>query len=358
MGSERRPVSSMPKLLPRAYKMEPMAPTGEWSALAHGGRTDCVAERVLCLNLPATLFRENDASLADVLSPLEPLSSPGPPAAALAALRRLAAMLVYPPEACPSGASAKKRRRDPHGDLRNSMGRRTFGSCAEDGTTIVQERFAFLLEEVTDAANTQTVVAVRLWKVAIDSKWRENRAMGLHMLDGLEGAPTTPTELLALYSKVGTSGHTPLIEDAGVWLERHGTADWAARSLLQVDERQCVFSGINMPIHHPLSPELVLSAMRPLAMQAGIPIATPPSPPQSETATYLRWMAAATAAAGSQTDVFERAAKRPSWPQPLRFPAGARVYGLQPLSGAAAAALPAALLARLAAGRLQPPAAV
>ena len=33
----------------------------------------------------------------------------------------------------------------------------------------------------------------------------------------------------------------------------------------------------------------------------------------------------------------------------------ARVYGLQPLSGAAAAALPAALLARLAAGRLQPP---
>jgi hypothetical protein len=203
-------------------------------------------------------------------------------------------------------------------------------------------------------------VAVRLWKVAIDSKWRENRAMGLHMLDGLEGAPTTPTELLALYSKVGTSGHTPLIEDAGVWLERHGTADWAARSLLQVDERQCVFSGGNrmVPMHHPLSPELVLSAARPLALQAGITLATPPSPRQNESTTYLRWMAAATAAAGSQTDVFERAAKRPSWPQPLRFPAGARVYGLQPLSGAAAAALPAALLARLAAGRLRHGAAV
>ena len=111
-----------------------------------------------------------------------------------------------------------------------------------------------------------------------------------------------------------------------------------------------------VPMHHPLSPELVLSAARPLALQAGITLATPPSPRQSESTTYLRWMAAATAAAGSQSDVFERVAKRPSWPQPLRFPAGARVYGLQPLSGAAAAALPAALLARLAAERLQPPA--
>ena len=347
----------MPKLLPRAYKMEPTAPTGEWSAVTHGGRTVCVGERVLCLNLPAALFREHDASLADVLSPLEPLSSPGPPASALVALRRLAAMLVYLPESCPSGASAKKRRRDPHGDLRSSMGRRTFGSCAEDGSTIVQERFVFLLEEVAAASDPQSVVCVRLWKVPIDSTWRENRVMGLHMVDGLEGAPTTPTELLGLYSNVGAGGHAPLLGEAGVWLERHGTADWAARSLLQIDEKQCVFSGNKMvPMHHPLSPELVLSATRPLALQAGTPLATPPSPPQSEAATYLRWMAAATAAAGSQTDVFERAAKRPPWPQPLRFPAGARVYGLQPLSGAAAAALPAALLARLAAGRLQPPA--
>ena len=120
------------------------------------------------------------------------------------------------------------------------------------------------------------------------------------------------------------------------------------RSLLVSREKGvCIHS----PPLHPLSPELVLSAARTSALVAGLALAASTSAAQEDPASYLP----AAAASVSPSDAFDTH-DRPNGPFPLRFPAGTRVWGLQPLSGAAAAALPAALLARLAAGRLQPPA--
>ena len=90
----------------------------------------------------------------------------------------------------------------------------------------------FLLEELRAGADGESAAGVRLWKVVVDGTWLESRAIGLQMLDGHEGAPRTPTELLQLYLTVGGSGRQALIEDVGDWLERFGEHDWATRSLL------------------------------------------------------------------------------------------------------------------------------
>ena len=140
-----------------------------------------------------------------------------------------------------------------------------------------------------------------------------------------------------------------------------GITDNLSRRLRELDNTRSLLHGevhsllvsrekgvcIHSPPLHPLSPELVLSAARTSALVAGLPLAASTSAAQEDPASYLP----AAAASVSPSEAFDTH-DRPNGPFPLRFPAGARVWGLQPLSDVAGAALPAALRARLAAARL------
>ena len=164
----------------RGYTLPPTAPTAEWSALRHGGHSVCVAQSAMCVNIPLDAFREDDKTLASVLSTLGPLCNNHqcrpeevPPQPSLVATRQLANMLLHNHTA--HAAVGVKRKRDKHDFRRNDMARRTFKMlkhdcehvCSRDLLTL--ERCVFLLEELRADAESEAVLAVRLWKVVLDS---------------------------------------------------------------------------------------------------------------------------------------------------------------------------------------------
>ena len=114
---------------------------------------------------------------------------------------------------------------------------------------------------------------------------------------------------------------------------------------------------------HPLSPELLLSPTRRQALLAGLDPTAPLDPQQKEPGEYRGEGAAAAgeAVAGTGSSALDsgteaapprRPAPRPHpsgppRPAPLRFPPGARLWGLQPLADPLTATLPPCLVARL-----------
>ena len=202
---------------------------------------------------------------------------------------------------------------------------------------------------------------VRLWKVFIDPLWRESRAFGLMMTDGRCEAPRAPVELLQLYGSVGCANTQPLMANPESWLGLHSPHDdWATRTLLDADRQyvyggteplvikgEVVLQGAKRPSRmHPLSPELVLSPTRRQALLAGLDPAAPLDPQQKQPEAYRGEGAAAAgeevAGSGSSASDSGTVAAPPNRPAPrphpsdppqpaqLRFPAGARLWGLQP----------------------------
>ena len=338
--------------LPRAYKLPASAPPDQWSALAHGGGNVCYASGAICINIPAVAFGDSDHTLQHVLQRTI--------VDALYPLRKLARLLFHPHS---KTAAPRKRARETFEISRQDVRRPTFYTTRYDEDrqrhSVVQQRYVFLIEELRHPQHPHAALGVRLWKVFIDPAWRETRALGLLMLDGIADAPRSPVELLHLYTSVGRDGIEPIVSDAEPWVALHSKhGDWATRTLLDADQQR-VPGGLRpsgehqeRPTRfHPLSPELLLSPMRKRSLQAGLQCEVQIDPRQLDPRSYARPSAADAAAprsetAGSSARVPSKGPSAPG-PAPLRFPATAHVYGLQPHADPLESALPIDLVARL-----------
>lgn len=361
---------------PSSYHIDHSAPPREWSPLAHHGHTMCCVHRAVCVNLPAELFKPQHKSLSDVLSCDEI-----EPDLALSALRELAAMLLHSHKDVRKNPTGKRRPSD-RLDAREDVARHTFepNVVDRDGEPrqTLSERHTFLLEEIRSGGEKPTLIGVRLWKMFIDPDWKESRSVGLLMEDGRgTETPRTPTELLALYKRVGMDWRLGLIDSFEEWLEMHANSgNWATRSLLYRDKAWSP---------HPLSFELVLDGERSHALCAGFKERKPTiMPPQTQPSRYHRWMAAIPqkvalrAGAGGEhetvsgeggngggvgggEDKGERGEKRetkaPSAQArtemgalPMRFPSRVVVHGIPPLACARVALLPEGLVEGLCGG--------
>jgi hypothetical protein len=102
----------------KGYVLPPTAPTSEWSAIRHGGRSVCVAASAMIVNLPVETFREGESretTLASALSfrfharaAVDGANHVRPPAS-LVATRQLAGMLLHSHATC---TATGKRKRD------------------------------------------------------------------------------------------------------------------------------------------------------------------------------------------------------------------------------------------------------
>ena len=267
--------------LPMSYRLPAAVPSDRWSTLAHGGGNVCNASGAICVNIPAVAFNKNDTTLEHVLRRAA--------SDELAPLRRLTLLLLHPHSS--KGAVQRKRTREAYEISRQDARRATFyttGFIGQDRQrhSVVNQRCVFLIEELRDHQNPQAVLGLRLWKVAIDPAWRESRALGLLMLDGIDSAPRSPVQLLHLYTSVGCRGIEPILRDAEAWLALHSVhGDWATRTLLDADQ-QHIPGGLEGEHHkrpsrfHPLSPELLLNPARKRALVAGLQSKAQVSPEQ------------------------------------------------------------------------------
>ena len=195
----------------------------------------------------------------------------------------------------------------------------------------------FLLEELRADAESEAVLAVRLWKVVLDSCWYASRSFGLQMHDGHDGVPRTPAELLHVYNTLSSGERHALIDDFDTWLKCH--PDWATRSLLGSEPKHCYIGDkeVIIPgIRHALAPESALNASRSQALLAGLLLDSPPIQSQSEGAAYL-----------TREDADSRGLLR------LRFPRNVRIHEIPALSNPRTASLPSGLQARLEYTRLE-----
>jgi hypothetical protein len=325
---------------PTAYKLAPTAPPREWSPLVHGGRTVCVGGGEVVINLPAEVFCEGDATLASVVTRSDDTNG------AAHANCRIAGMLLRPHDA--KGVGKRKRPGDTHAVKRRDVANPTFTlPCDIAGGEFagqVQPRCVYLLEELRADDDSGSIVGVRLWKVFIDQRWRESRALGLAMEDEGSTAPRTPAELLQLYIDTQVATRSPLLPSVDDWLRKHSpSGDWAARTLLRADEQRIVpFWGDNSrgrigrtPSRlHPLSPELVLSPDRPDALVAGLmPHIHSIRTRQRNPAAYRPTRSAVVHDDGELRE--------------LRFSSATTVLGLHPHTDPLVARLPPVLLRRL-----------
>ena len=349
----------MPK--PTAYHLPAVAPFDEWSTITHAGGDLCFAAGAICINLPAVAFRDDDHTLNNVLKQSCGATRAPADLHALAPLKRLALLLLHPHSKAP-----RKRAREALECKRRDVRCTTFSTTHVgrecERHRIVKQRCVFVIEELRHRQHPHSAVGVRLWKVFIDPAWRESRALGLLMLDGVGGAPRSPVELLHLYNSVGRDGMKPIVSNADAWLALHSEhGDWATRTLLDADDQR-IPGGLRQPLIvkgevvsdgerqerpsriHPLSPELLLSPSRKQALLAGLQAEDQVDPDQLDPRNYER------PAAGQRA--FDASVRAPRTaavlaPRPLRFPAAASLYGLQPHADPLETALPMDLLARL-----------